>query len=135
MKDFGQYVTYTEDRPFNDHRYAVDGSKLKRLGWVQKTCFEDGLRMTIDWYREYGAQWWGDIDSRLTPFPIIPKPDIAKTGVEVQHKVVAHTTAKYTKEGAGVEEKIQPKKIQPKSLKRRREEEEPVVMGADMSVC
>ncbi|PNS15564.1 UDP-glucuronic acid decarboxylase 1 [Sphaceloma murrayae] len=62
-------IEHVEDRPFNDHRYAVDGSRLRKLGWEQKTSFEDGLRITIDWYRKYGTEWWGDIESRLTPFP------------------------------------------------------------------
>lgn len=66
-----KWVKYTHDRPFNDRRYAVDGSKLKKLGWEQKTGIEDGLRITTDWYRRFGERWWGDISHVLTPFPVI----------------------------------------------------------------
>ncbi|KAH0012886.1 dTDP-glucose 4,6-dehydratase, partial [Aureobasidium melanogenum] len=70
-----KHVVHCEDRPFNDHRYAVDGSKLKQLGWQQKTPFKEGLRTTVDWYRKYGGTWWGDISDRLTPFPTIPSEE------------------------------------------------------------
>jgi dTDP-D-glucose 4,6-dehydratase len=66
-----KWVKHTRDRPFNDHRYAVDGTKLRELGWDQKTSFSDGLAMTVDWYRKFGETWWGDISQVLTPFPTI----------------------------------------------------------------
>ncbi|KAM5365798.1 hypothetical protein ACJA88_012312 [Fusarium oxysporum] len=67
--EFQRWVKYTHDRPFNDQRYAVDATKLKMLGWTQKTSFDEGLRRTIDWYKRYGDKWWGDISPVLTPFP------------------------------------------------------------------
>ncbi|KAF4949929.1 hypothetical protein FGADI_8530 [Fusarium gaditjirri] len=67
--EFQRWVKYTHDRPFNDQRYAVDATKLKMLGWTQKTSFEQGFRSTIDWYKHYGDKWWGDISPVLTPFP------------------------------------------------------------------
>lgn len=69
--EFSKWVKYTHDRPFNDHRYAVDGSKLRALGWDQKTSFAEGLAITVDWYRRFGAQWWGDITHVLSPFPVV----------------------------------------------------------------
>ncbi|KAI5240221.1 NAD(P)-binding protein [Aureobasidium subglaciale] len=88
-----KHVVHCEDRPFNDHRYAVDGSKLKQLGWKQKTTFEEGLSITVGWYRRYGDTWWGDISDRLTPFPTVPTEgqiDIARdtemTGAPVRTK-------------------------------------------------
>lgn len=71
-EDIYEHVVHCEDRPFNDHRYAVDGSKLKQLGWKQNTSFNKGLRITVDWYKKYGATWWGDVSDRLTPFPTVP---------------------------------------------------------------
>lgn len=65
------WIQYTKDRPFNDKRYAVDGTKLRALGWLQKTSFEDGLKITVDWYRQFGEQWWGDVEGVLTPFPVV----------------------------------------------------------------
>ena len=65
------WVERGQDRPFNDKRYAVDGSKLRQLGWRPKTTFEKGLEMTVDWYKKYGETWWGDISPALTSFPVI----------------------------------------------------------------
>lgn len=70
QEEFHRWVKYTHDRPFNDHRYAVDGTKLRKLGWEPKTSFEEGLRITVDWYTRFGERWWGDITNVLTPFPI-----------------------------------------------------------------
>ncbi len=65
------WIKYTHDRPFNDHRYAVDATKLRGLGWEQKTGFEEGLRRTVEWYVRFGERWWGDITKVLTPFPVV----------------------------------------------------------------
>jgi dTDP-D-glucose 4,6-dehydratase len=43
-------ITFVKDRPFNDHRYAVDGNKLKALGWSQNTSFAKGLTTTVAWW-------------------------------------------------------------------------------------
>lgn len=70
-EEFRNWVKYTHDRPFNDRRYAVDGSKLKKLGWQQKTGIEEGLDITTKWYKQFGERWWGDISHVLTPFPVV----------------------------------------------------------------
>lgn len=44
----GDWVEHTKDQPFNDRRYAIDGTKLRQLGWEQKTAFEEGLKITAD---------------------------------------------------------------------------------------
>lgn len=48
------------DRAGHDLRYAIDPSELEdELGWGPKhTDFENGLRQTIDWYRD-NESWWG----------------------------------------------------------------------------
>ena len=44
-------ITYVNDRPGHDRRYAIDASKIKRqLGWAQSETFESGLAKTVDWY-------------------------------------------------------------------------------------
>jgi dTDP-glucose 4,6-dehydratase len=48
---FHDHVEFTNDRPTDDHRYAVDIGKLRQLGWSPTIPFADGLRATIDWYR------------------------------------------------------------------------------------
>ncbi len=50
-------VRRVEDRPGHDRRYAMDGTKLHALGWRNRTSFADGLRQTIDWFRE-NEPWW-----------------------------------------------------------------------------
>lgn len=75
-EEFSKWVKYTHDRPFNDHRYAVDGTKLRNLGWDQKTTFAEGLKITVEWYKQFGEEWWGDISQVLTPFPIVNGLDI-----------------------------------------------------------
>lgn len=68
-EEFCNWVEFSKDRPFNDLRYAVDCSKLIKLGWNQRTSFSEGLAITVDWYRAFGDKWWGDISNCLTAFP------------------------------------------------------------------
>ncbi|OCK75062.1 dTDP-D-glucose 4,6-dehydratase [Lepidopterella palustris CBS 459.81] len=75
-EELSLWVRHTEDRPFNDHRYATDGTKLAALGWYPKTTFEDGLRVTVEWYRRFGEVWWGDIGRILTSFPVVAGNEI-----------------------------------------------------------
>jgi dTDP-glucose 4,6-dehydratase len=50
------------DRAGHDLRYAIDPSELQdELGWGPKhTDFADGLRQTINWYRD-NESWWGPL--------------------------------------------------------------------------
>lgn len=41
-----KYLEFVKDRPFNDHRYAVDDTKLKELGWEPKISWNDGIKKT-----------------------------------------------------------------------------------------
>jgi dTDP-glucose 4,6-dehydratase len=44
-------ITFIQDRPGHDKRYAIDASKInKELGWEPSVTFEQGLEKTIDWY-------------------------------------------------------------------------------------
>ena len=46
-------ITFVEDRPGHDRRYAIDASKIKaELGWQPEHDFESGLRKTVEWYLE-----------------------------------------------------------------------------------
>ncbi|MBU1076397.1 MAG: dTDP-glucose 4,6-dehydratase, partial [Spirochaetes bacterium] len=53
-KDISGYkkmITFVEDRPGHDRRYAIDCSKIKeKLGWSPKYDFSKGLEETIKWY-------------------------------------------------------------------------------------
>jgi dTDP-glucose 4,6-dehydratase len=44
-------ISFVEDRPGHDRRYAIDAGKIKKeLGWVPQESFETGLRKTVRWY-------------------------------------------------------------------------------------
>jgi dTDP-glucose 4,6-dehydratase len=45
-------VSFVPDRPGHDLRYGVAWDRLAALGWSPETSFEDGLALTIAWYRE-----------------------------------------------------------------------------------
>jgi len=66
--DQARACEFVEDRKFNDKRYAIRSDRLKALGWNPVVGFEDGLRLTVDWYRAHGDQW-GNIDDALVPHP------------------------------------------------------------------
>lgn len=54
-------ITYVDDRPGHDRRYAIDPSKIEtELGWRAEQTFASGIRDTVNWYLESGA-WWGPI--------------------------------------------------------------------------
>lgn len=55
-----ELITYVQDRPGHDRRYAVDTEKIQKLGWVKKHNFMQGLEKTVKWYLEHEA-WWRDI--------------------------------------------------------------------------
>ena len=48
---YADLITYVQDRPGHDQRYAIDAGKIQReLGWVPQETFESGLRKTVQWY-------------------------------------------------------------------------------------
>lgn len=47
------WIEFIPNRPFNDQRYLVNCNKLRDLGWNQLVSFENGLRLTIDWYNQH----------------------------------------------------------------------------------
>jgi dTDP-glucose 4,6-dehydratase len=50
---FKGLVTYVQDRPGHDIRYAIDANKIeKELGWAPEESFESGIRKTVKWYLE-----------------------------------------------------------------------------------
>ncbi len=55
-------VEHVEDRPGHDRRYAVDSTKLRRLGWRPGHDFEAALATTVTWYRD-NPEWWRPLKS------------------------------------------------------------------------
>ena len=44
-------ISFVEDRPGHDRRYAIDAGKIKKeLGWVPRESFKTGLKKTVSWY-------------------------------------------------------------------------------------
>lgn len=53
-----QLIAFVADRPGHDHRYAIDGTRIRReLGWTPERSFEEGLESTVGWYLAHEA-WW-----------------------------------------------------------------------------
>jgi dTDP-glucose 4,6-dehydratase len=48
---FEGLITYVQDRPGHDVRYAIDASKIdKELSWKPEETFETGMKKTVHWY-------------------------------------------------------------------------------------
>ena len=53
-------IRFTADRKGHDRRYCIDSSKIRNeLGWKQTVAFDDGIRQTVDWYKE-NRKWWSN---------------------------------------------------------------------------
>jgi dTDP-glucose 4,6-dehydratase len=56
-------ITFVEDRPGHDLRYAIDAGKIQReLEWSPKVDFASGMALTVDWYLDHRS-WWEEIRS------------------------------------------------------------------------
>lgn len=56
------YIEYVKDRLGHDRRYALDSTKIKKLGWKPKYSFEMAIKETIKWYKN-NQDWWKKIKS------------------------------------------------------------------------
>jgi dTDP-glucose 4,6-dehydratase/UDP-glucose 4,6-dehydratase len=45
--NYDGWITYIEDRPFNDKRYYISNEKVKQLGWTIDTDFNNGINELI----------------------------------------------------------------------------------------
>lgn len=58
LKSYKELITFVNDRPGHDQRYAIDASKIQReLGWVPRETFDSGIRKTVEWYL-INRPWW-----------------------------------------------------------------------------
>ncbi len=61
---YSELITYVDDRPGHDFRYAINPDKIQNeLGWSPKESYKTGLNKTIDWYLE-NESWWREIQSK-----------------------------------------------------------------------
>ena len=52
-------ISFVEDRPGHDFRYATNIDKLKNIGWTPNSIFDKELEKTVGWYLN-NKQWWID---------------------------------------------------------------------------
>lgn len=58
-----QLITYVQDRPGHDLRYAIDATKInKELGWKPSVTFEQGLEKTVNWFLD-NQEWLNNVTS------------------------------------------------------------------------
>ena len=43
-------ITFVDDRPGHDARYAINNDKITSLGWKPNYSWKEGLRDTVEWY-------------------------------------------------------------------------------------
>ncbi|MGP0630771.1 dTDP-glucose 4,6-dehydratase [Nitrospina sp. 32_T5] len=56
-KSHAKLITFVEDRPGHDRRYAIDPTKVQNeLGWKPDESFDSGLRKTVQWYLDH-PEW------------------------------------------------------------------------------
>lgn len=57
-RPYSSLITYVEDRPGHDARYAIDPARIRdELGWRPSVTVEEGLEKTVQWYLDNEA-WW-----------------------------------------------------------------------------
>lgn len=56
-------ITFVEDRKGHDRRYAIAPDKIRaEIGWEPETCFEEGIKRTVQWYLE-NKVWFENVTS------------------------------------------------------------------------
>jgi dTDP-glucose 4,6-dehydratase len=56
VERYEDLITFVQDRPGHDARYAIDASKIQGdLNWAPDETFETGLRKTVQWYLDNQA--------------------------------------------------------------------------------
>lgn len=51
-----EMIEFVEHRLGHDFRYAINGTKLKKLGWEPEKDFDEWIKRTVEWYKE--NEWW-----------------------------------------------------------------------------
>lgn len=61
VKDHDKRLEFTRDRNFNDRRYFISHEALAKMGWQSQISFEEGLRETVNWYKNNQNHWDEDL--------------------------------------------------------------------------
>lgn len=57
-------ITFVEDRPGHDRRYAIDATRIRdELGWRPSVTLQEGISRTVRWFIENEA-WWRPLTGR-----------------------------------------------------------------------
>lgn len=57
-------IEYVQDRLGHDRRYAISNNKIQsELGWMPSLTFEEGIKLTIDWYLK-NQDWMKNIEKK-----------------------------------------------------------------------
>lgn len=64
-RPYRELISFVQDRPGHDHRYAIDASKIAReLNWTPQETFASGIRKTVQWYLDNEPWWQRVLDGR-----------------------------------------------------------------------
>jgi len=53
-------IDYVTDRLGHDRRYSLSSERTEGLGWKAEVHFDEGIKRTVDWYRDH-PEWWQPI--------------------------------------------------------------------------
>jgi dTDP-D-glucose 4,6-dehydratase len=56
-------IEFVKDRPGHDLRYSLNIEKITKLGWKPKVKFAEGIRRTVEWYKQ-NVNWWKPLIER-----------------------------------------------------------------------
>ncbi len=63
-RSYSTFITYVQDRPGHDRRYAIDCTKINQeLGWSPAESFASGIEKTVAWYLNH-REWTADITAK-----------------------------------------------------------------------
>lgn len=61
---YSNLITFVDDRPGHDLRYAIDPTRIREeLGWRATVPIEEGIGRTVDWYLN-NELWWRPLFDR-----------------------------------------------------------------------
>ena len=64
IQTYKDLITFVNDRPGHDFRYAIDASKIqKELNWTPKHSFKSGIKKTIEWYLN-NLNWCKNVEDK-----------------------------------------------------------------------
>lgn len=61
--ELNKWLSFCQDRPYNDQSYDISFDKIKKLGWKEEIPFSEGIQEVIDWYSSINVkQFWSRFD-------------------------------------------------------------------------